>query len=112
MIDTNKGFIQNIKYILVSNDIIGDDESDTNNDSQYNNKCTYGYKFFLVSCIDIDECTEGTHNCNSGEICFNYDGGYRCDQVNCLTLDEWYKSDKNISDRYIYFEKNELSLLF
>ena len=44
-------------------------------------KCTYGYRFFLVSCIDIDECTERLHNCNSGEICFNYDGGYRCDQV-------------------------------
>ncbi len=45
------------------------------------NRCTYGYRFFLVSCIDINECAEGTHNCNVGETCFNYDGGYRCDKV-------------------------------
>ena len=68
-------------YILVSNDIIGDDDTESSTESQFNNKCTYGYRFFLVSCIDIDECAEDTHGCNSGEICFNYDGGYRCDKV-------------------------------
>ena len=73
--------LRNDYFISVSNDIIGDDDSDISNEDQLNNKCTYGYRFFLVSCIDIDECTEGTHNCNSGEICFNYDGGYRCDKV-------------------------------
>ena len=68
-------------YISVSNDIIGDDDTESSTESQFNNKCTYGYRFFLVSCIDIDECAEDTHGCSSGEICFNYDGGYGCDKV-------------------------------
>ena len=29
---------------------------------------------------DIDECKLGTHNCKQNEECFNYDGGYFCDQ--------------------------------
>ena len=58
------------------------DEDDVDIVDQDENKCTYGYRFYLVSCIDINECAEGSHNCNSGENCFNYDGGYRCDKVN------------------------------
>ena len=67
-------------YSIVSTELDDVDNEDIDDGSMY--KCTYGYKFFLVSCIDIDECTEGLHNCNPGEICFNYDGGYRCDMVN------------------------------
>ena len=67
-------------YSIVSTGLDDVDNGDIDDGSLY--KCTYGYKFFLVSCIDIDECTEGLHNCDAGEICFNYDGGYRCDMVN------------------------------
>ena len=67
-------------YSIVSTGLDDVDNEDIDDGSIY--KCTYGYKFFLVSCIDIDECTEGLHDCNPGEICFNYDGGYRCDMVN------------------------------
>ena len=69
----------NIALQFIVSIVIGNDDEEI---VDYNRqKCTYGYRFFLVSCIDINECTENSHNCNPGEICFNYDGGYRCDQV-------------------------------
>ncbi|XP_078517579.1 fibulin-2 [Lissotriton helveticus] len=30
------------------------------------------------SCRDIDECSIGSHNCSSGESCYNIQGSYRC----------------------------------
>jgi hypothetical protein len=31
-----------------------------------------------AGCIDIDECSDGGHDCASSEPCTNEDGGYRC----------------------------------
>ena len=40
--------------------------------------CAPGFRFFVVSCIDIDECAEGSHNCREGKRCRNLDGGFDC----------------------------------
>lgn len=40
-------------------------------------------RFYLVSCIDVDECSEKSHNCSRQETCVNIEGGFRChDQAN------------------------------
>ena len=40
-----------------------------------------GFRFFLVNCIDIDECSEDLHNCTTGEVCHNVDGSHRCEKA-------------------------------
>jgi len=30
------------------------------------------------TCVDIDECTMGTHDCNDEETCENREGGFSC----------------------------------
>ncbi|XP_074600127.1 protein kinase C-binding protein NELL1-like isoform X2 [Brevipalpus obovatus] len=32
-----------------------------------------------LQCIDIDECDEGIHDCNSGSDCVNTEGSFRCE---------------------------------
>ncbi|XP_066282660.1 fibulin-1-like [Branchiostoma lanceolatum] len=47
-------------------------------------------------CIDIDECTEGTHNCNADATCTNTPGSFTCacndgfsgDGVTCTDINE------------------------
>ena len=31
------------------------------------------------SCLDVDECTAGTHNCQQHHVCTNINGGFVCD---------------------------------
>ncbi len=41
--------------------------------------CPRGFRFFLISCIDVDECAEGSHDCDPAEeACVNEEGGFRC----------------------------------
>ncbi|XP_032311680.1 fibulin-1 isoform X4 [Drosophila ananassae] len=44
-------------------------------------KCRGGYKSTAdgKSCIDIDECETGEHNCGDKQICRNRNGGYVCE---------------------------------
>ena len=35
-------------------------------------------RFFLISCIDIDECLEGLHDCPPTKTCENTEGGFVC----------------------------------
>ena len=47
--------------------------------------CPPGFRFFLISCIDVDECSEGSHDCDpSNEMCLNEEGGFRCRPVDAL----------------------------
>ncbi|KAH8267406.1 hypothetical protein KR018_008931, partial [Drosophila ironensis] len=43
--------------------------------------CSSGFKSSLdgKSCIDIDECETGEHNCRERQICRNRNGGYVCE---------------------------------
>ena len=36
----------------------------------------------MVHFLDINECSEGSHNCSNHAKCKNYYGGYSCE---CLT---------------------------
>ena len=47
-----------------------------------NDTCPTGFKFYLISCIDIDECEENLHNCTNSEVCINTEGSFKCDQWN------------------------------
>ncbi|KAL1007860.1 hypothetical protein UPYG_G00092600 [Umbra pygmaea] len=35
------------------------------------------------TCIDIDECATGSHNCSSSQSCYNVQGGYKCLYFSC-----------------------------
>ncbi|XP_062872071.1 fibulin-2-like [Trichomycterus rosablanca] len=35
------------------------------------------------SCLDVDECGVGAHNCTADETCFNIQGGFRCLSFSC-----------------------------
>ncbi|KAF3855728.1 hypothetical protein F7725_016451 [Dissostichus mawsoni] len=35
------------------------------------------------SCKDIDECTAGSHNCSYDQSCFNLQGGFSCNSLDC-----------------------------
>jgi len=45
-------------------------------------RCQCRHGFYLhddkKTCLDTNECALGTHNCGSGEMCFNSEGGYEC----------------------------------
>ncbi|XP_032094716.1 uncharacterized protein LOC116523696 isoform X2 [Thamnophis elegans] len=51
----------------------------------------------LLRCIDIDECTRGTHNCNQDALCLNTLGSYVCacqsgfvgDGSRCIAKSTW-----------------------
>lgn len=44
--------------------------------------CHTGYKSLYEGnsfvCVDLDECSARTHNCDSNADCYNHDGGFRC----------------------------------
>ena len=44
--------------------------------------CSPGYRFYLTSCIDVDECFEETDSCDDGadgdEACVNTEGSFEC----------------------------------
>lgn len=52
------------------------------NGESYKCICNDGYSNTYQSdgeaCVDIDECSAGTHNCDSNAECFNYEGGFTC----------------------------------
>ncbi|KAJ8046213.1 Nephronectin [Holothuria leucospilota] len=41
--------------------------------------CPPGYRGDGIDCEDIDECTEGTHNCDENAECINEPGSFRCE---------------------------------
>ncbi|XP_051874723.1 fibulin-5 [Pristis pectinata] len=59
--------------------------------------CRFGYTVDENNnCVDIDECTAGTHQCNPSQICINTEGGYSCSCTEgywlsdgqCMDIDE------------------------
>ena len=51
--------------------------------------CKFSNNFFLfpVPLLDIDECADGSHRCNSSASCINTDGSFNC------TCDNGYGGD-------------------
>ncbi len=43
--------------------------------------CGTGYELVGVNCVDLDECTLGTHDCTPMEFCINEPGAFSC--ANC-----------------------------
>ncbi|XP_059158596.1 uncharacterized protein LOC131942703 [Physella acuta] len=69
----------------------------TNSGDEERCDCNMGYASSCEECLDMDECAEGTHQCNLAyEKCVNVRGGYRCDCADgytfkggkCVDLDE------------------------
>ena len=49
-------------------------------DGTYECPCLIGYtRLSPHKCTDIDECSLGTHSCDSNAFCTNTDGSYTCD---------------------------------
>ena len=55
--------------------------------------------FNALVVVDIDECREGRHNCDSSQECKNTEGGYECERAcprgydqlangTCIDMDE------------------------
>ncbi|XP_051812727.1 fibulin-1-like isoform X2 [Acanthochromis polyacanthus] len=51
-----------------------------NTEGSYKCSCTSGFKLSYngKSCEDINECLTNSHNCISGQVCFNTEGSFRC----------------------------------
>ncbi|XP_061914055.1 EGF-containing fibulin-like extracellular matrix protein 1 [Entelurus aequoreus] len=50
-----------------------------NTPGSYSCECPEGYQLQGNRlCQDVNECETGTHNCQEGEMCWNYYGGFRC----------------------------------
>ena len=47
---------------------IGDYICDDLAGDQQEEECPSGFRFFLISCIDIDECSEQIHDCSSSQV--------------------------------------------
>jgi fibulin 1/2 len=52
----------------------------TNDSGTFHCDCTTGFMISGSNCVDIDECSAGTHNCQ--QICTNTPGGFTC---SCMT---------------------------
>uniref|UniRef100_T1IWC6 EGF-like domain-containing protein n=1 Tax=Strigamia maritima TaxID=126957 RepID=T1IWC6_STRMM len=42
------------------------------------NFCGDGFEVVGTRCVDVDECTRGTHKCRAGQTCVNRQGNYAC----------------------------------
>ena len=54
------------------------DETCINTEGSYKCKCPHNHRKIDGVCVDIDECTEGTHFCDSNARCENRKGTYIC----------------------------------
>ena len=63
----------------LANTADGCDQLCTNTIGSFRCSCINGYTLSSDgrSCLDIDECTAGTHNCQ--QLCININGGFLCD---------------------------------
>ena len=62
-----------------------------------NSLCSAGFTWDSSSCIDIDECSDGSHACNVFATCFNSDGSYDC---NCKSGFSDYKDPDGNGEVY------------
>ena len=78
--------------------------------------CTKGFEYTDNSCVDIDECALGTHECGKSK-CFNLPGSYRCtttvDVVWAIDATGSYKqnvptADENFRKQIDYFKTKRI----
>ena len=68
----------------------------------YNCACNNGYSGSGTSCSNIDECTLGSHDCDTNALCTDNVGSFTCecnsgysgDGVACVDIDECTTSDR------------------
>ncbi|XP_006872431.1 PREDICTED: nidogen-2 [Chrysochloris asiatica] len=48
----------------------------------YTCECAPGYQGDGRSCVDVDECTTGSHHCGPNSVCINMKGSYKCECPN------------------------------
>ena len=75
-------------YLVVTSSL--DFTVDVNGGKSKTHKCETRLFLLLINMIsDINECKEGTHNCNSNAVCNNTKGSYNC------TCKPGYEGDGN-----------------
>ena len=42
-------------------------------------ECPPGFKFYLIDCIDVNECLEDSATCPDDHVCVNTEGSYTCE---------------------------------
>ena len=60
-------------------DVDGCDQQCVNTPGSFECRCSSGYVLSSdgKTCLDVNECTENTHNCQ--QVCNNTIGGFRCE---------------------------------
>ncbi|XP_061698467.1 fibulin-2 [Syngnathoides biaculeatus] len=66
--------------------------------------CSRGYRTSPdgTSCIDVDECQSGAHQCGEGQLCHNVAGSYRCECQTGYQYDSFRRTCVDVNECWHY----------